>query len=82
MVEYGSVGARHLQQFSELAEQPDDYLHRYVFEIARATGMEGQGTMNSLRRLLSKHAEEWNGFVCAQGENSFLKSWTKGGRHG
>lgn len=82
MVEYGSVGARHLQQLSELADQSDEYLRRYVFEIARAIGMEEKETMNKLRKLLSTHAEEWKDFVCAQGPNSFLKNWTKGGRHG
>lgn len=82
LVEYGSVGARHLQQLSELASQPDDLLRRHAFEIAMATGMAERDSMTNLRRLLSKHSEEWFDFVSAQGEKSFLKNWTKGGRYG
>jgi len=82
MVEYGSVGTRHLQQLSELAGQTEDVLRRHAFEIAIATGMTERDSMNNLRKLLSKHFEEWFDFVNAQGEKSFLKNWTKGGRYG
>ncbi len=80
MVEYGSVGARHLQQLADVAELPA-VLRPHVFEIARATGASERDTRNSLRKLLLKHAEEWRDFVSCQGKHSFIKNWTKGGRY-
>ncbi len=77
MVEYGIVGARHLQQLAELAGLPDPALRVHVFEIARATGDSEQDTGYALRRLLVRHAEEWRDFVSAQGQRSFMGSWTK-----
>lgn len=82
MVQYGSVGTRHLQQLADLAGQPDNALRRYVFEIARATGASEQETNGNLRRLLVQHAEEWRDFISAQGKTSFLNGWTKGSRYG
>ncbi|KIH77535.1 Queuosine biosynthesis protein QueC [Geoalkalibacter ferrihydriticus] len=82
IIEYGSVGSRHLQQLSELAAQPDNILLRDAFEISRATGMSQQETMTKLKTLLSKHSQEWFDFINAQGEKSFLHIWTKGGRYG
>ena len=81
MVEHGSVGARHLQQLGDLAEQPDSALGSHVFEIARATNASAQDTRHNLRKLLVRHANEWRDFVAAQGEQSFLLGWTKGGRY-
>lgn len=82
MVQYGSVGIRHLQQLADLAEQPETALRRYVFEIAHATDASEVETKDNLKRLLLQHAEEWRGFINAQGKNSFLKDWTKGSRYG
>lgn len=82
MVEHGSVGARHLQQLAHMAELPDPRLRLHVFEIARATGASQQDTSDNLRALLVQHAAEWRGFVRAQGQHSFIKSWTIGGRYG
>ena len=82
MVQYGSVGVRHLQQLADLAEEPDTKLRRYVFEIARATDTPELQTMDNLKELLLRHATEWRGFINAQGENSFLKDWMKGSRYG
>ena len=82
MAQYGSVGVRHLQQFADLADQPDTALRRYVYEIAEATQASEVQTNDNLKRLLVQHAEEWFGFIKAQGKNSFLKDWTKGSRYG
>jgi hypothetical protein len=82
MVEYGSVGARHLQQLGNLAGQPDAALRLHIFEIARATGALEQDTRDNLRKLLVQHAEEWREFVSAQGKQSFISNWTEGGRYG
>ena len=82
MVEYGSVGARHLQHFADMAVLPDDKLRVHVSEIATATGATPQETLKNLRTLLVTHAEEWRAFLAAQGEQSFLKSWMEGGRYG
>ena len=81
MLEYGIVGARHLQRLAAMAEWPDTALRPHVFEIAQVTRLPEQETRKALRRLLLKHAEEWRDFESAQGPRSFMKSWTEGVRH-
>lgn len=82
MVEYGSVGARHLHDLAGMATVPDSELSPHAFDIARATGASEQETRENLRSLLIQHAEEWRRFVYAQGQGSFLNSWIIGGRYG
>ena len=82
MMEYGSVGARHLQHLGDMTALPDDKLRVHVWEIAAATGATFQETLKNLRTLLATHAEEWGTFLAAQGEQSFLKNWMEGGRYG
>nr|WP_281379454.1 7-cyano-7-deazaguanine synthase [Aquamicrobium lusatiense] len=82
MAEYGSVGARHLQQLAEMADLPDADLKVHSFEIARATGETQDNVLKNLRNMLLIHAKEWRAFLAAQGEQSFLRSWIDGGRHG
>ena len=82
MVEYGSVGARHLQHLADMAGLPDDALRPHVWEIAATTGATYEETMKKLKILLVTHAEEWRSFLAAQGQQSFLKSWMDGGRYG
>ena len=82
MMEYGIVGARHLQQLADMADRPDSELRACVSEIAEATGITDGETLNKLKILLVTHAQEWQAFLSAQGEQSFLKSWVQGGRHG
>jgi 7-cyano-7-deazaguanine synthase in queuosine biosynthesis len=82
LVEYGSVGARHLQQLADMADLPNDALQVHTFEIARAIGASQQETLQNLRKMLLTHAQEWRAFMAAQGEQSFMKNWTEGGRHG
>lgn len=79
MVAYGSAGVRHLQQLTDLAGQPDAALRPHVFEIARATHASEQDTSDNLRKLLTKHAEEWRDFVIAQGKGSFINNWIERG---
>jgi hypothetical protein len=82
MVEYGSVGARHLQHLADMAGSPDDALRVHVSQIAAAMGETHEETLQKLRTMLVKHAEEWRAFLSAQGEKSFLRSWMDGGRYG
>ena len=82
MVEYGSVGARHLQHLADMAVLPSAKLRAHVSELAIATSATPQETLKNLRTLLTAHAKEWRAFLAAQGERSFLKRWTQGGRHG
>jgi hypothetical protein len=82
MVEYGSVGARHLQHLADMAGLPDDALRPHASEIAATTGATYEETLKKLRILLVTHAEEWQEFLAAQGHHSFLKSWIDGGRYG
>lgn len=82
MIEYGSVGARHLQQLADMARLSDGDLRRYAAEIAEAMGVTEKDTLKHLRTLLVAHDSEWQKFLAAQGEKSFLKNWLEGGRHG
>lgn len=82
MAEYGSVGARHLQQLADMADIPDEDLMVHVFEIARATGELQEDVLKKLRSMLLSHAKEWRAFLAAQGEQSFLRSWITRGRYG
>lgn len=80
--DYGYMGARHLQQLADFATEPDSRLKPYVFELAEALGMSMDEVQTHLRAMLQSHSEEWNAFAATQGEQSFLKLWTMGGRHG
>jgi hypothetical protein len=82
MIEYGSVGARHLQQLADMAKLPDQELKRYAVEIAEATGADQKVTLQNLRALLMAHASEWESFLAFHGKKSFLSQWLEGGRHG
>lgn len=82
MIEYGSVGARHFQQLADIGDLPDSELRVHVSEISAATGTDYEVTLEKMRTLLVTHAQEWRAFLSAQGEQSFLKSWMEGGRHG
>lgn len=82
MIEYGSVGVRHLMQLAALAERPDEDLRAHASEIAAETNQTYDISLARLRKLLLRHAHEWNGFLDAQGERSFLHTWLVGGRHG
>ena len=82
MMDYGSVGARHLQHLGDMAFLSDDILCAYVSEIATATDATSKETFLSLKTLLATHAEEWRRFLAAQGEKSFLNNWMLGGRYG
>ncbi|MDV4153852.1 MULTISPECIES: 7-cyano-7-deazaguanine synthase [Rhizobium] len=81
MIEYGSVGARHLQHLAEMAELPDAAMRPFASQIAAATGEAYEQTLRNLRMMLMTHAKEWRTFLSAQGDESFLKSWMDGGRH-
>lgn len=78
--EYGYMGARHLQQLSDLAMAPDQRLKPHAFQIAEALGDPLDEVMVALRSMLMEHSKEWGAFKQHKGERSFLQLWTKGGR--
>ena len=82
MLEYGSVGVRHLQQLANMAEQAGADMRLHVFQIALAIGASEHDTNENLRKLLIQHAKEWRDFVSAQGKYSFIHRWAAGGRYG
>ena len=81
LYDYGYMGARHLHQLADFATEPDVVLRPHVFELAEALGTSMDDVQTHLREMLCRHSEEWVAFEVAQGEQSFLKLWTKGGRH-
>lgn len=82
LYDYGYMGARHLQQLADLASVPDTALKPHAFQIAEAVGSSVDDVTSQLRDMLVQHSKEWAAFEQAQGEESFLQLWTKGGRHG
>ncbi len=82
MIDYGNIGARHLKQLADLTSLPETELKPKAFEIGRAIGATEQQTLKNLRKLLAQHAEEWQSFLRAQGKESFINHWIRGGRHG
>lgn len=80
MIEYGSVGVRHLQQLAEMARMPDSDLRVHAAQIAGATEKTYEETLTNLRKMLIAHAEEWRAFLFEQGEHSYIKTWMDGGR--
>lgn len=82
LYDYGYMGARHLQQLADLASVPDAALKAHAFQIAEAIGSSVDDVTGKLREVLLQHSREWIAFEEHQGRNSFLKLWTKGGRHG
>lgn len=82
LYDYGYMGARHLQQLADFAGAPDAFLKPYAFQLAEALGASLDDVTGKLRGVLVQHSEEWAAFEQHQGEKSFLKLWTKGGRHG
>jgi Queuosine biosynthesis protein QueC len=82
MVEYGSVGARHLQHLADMSDLPDDAIRVHASQIAAAISESYEETLKKLRTMLITHAKEWRAFLSAQGDQSFLKSWMDGGRYG
>ncbi|MBP6350919.1 MAG: 7-cyano-7-deazaguanine synthase [Candidatus Obscuribacter sp.] len=82
MIEYGIAGTRHFQQMASMANWSDEELRIYVLEIADALGEAETETLTKLRALLFQHAVEWQTFLAAQGNQSFLHNWTGGGNHG
>lgn len=82
LFEFGYMGARHFQQLAELSNASDLILRPYVIELAGALGSSEADIHESLRRLLNQHSSEWHAFTTAAGEQSFLNTWTMGGRNG
>lgn len=82
MIEYGSVGARHLQHLADMAGRPDGDLRVLAFDIARNTGRTEEETLGNLKHLVTQHADEWHRFIKDLGEKSFINRWIVGGRYG
>ncbi|MCJ8157083.1 7-cyano-7-deazaguanine synthase [Sphingomonas sp. LaA6.9] len=82
LYDYGYMGARHLQQLADLASLPDAALKAHAFQIAEAIEASVDDVTSKLREVLLQHSREWIAFEQHQGKSSFLKLWTKGGRHG
>ncbi|MET4029521.1 MULTISPECIES: 7-cyano-7-deazaguanine synthase [unclassified Bradyrhizobium] len=82
MVEYGSVGVRHLQHLADMSGLPDENIRVHASQISAAIAENYEDTLKKLRTMLVTHAEEWRAFLSAQGDQSFLKSWMDGGRNG
>lgn len=81
LLDYGIMGARHMQQLADMVELPNSKLRNNSLELAESLGATEEETLRHLRNLLAQHAEEWHRFLADQGQGSFLRVWTKGGRY-
>jgi hypothetical protein len=81
MIQYGIVGARHLDHLSQLSSAKDVYLLPYAHAIARTQGSDKDLTFEQLRQLLIRHSQEWKEFVSSLGPETFIKNWIIGGRY-
>lgn len=82
MIEHGIAGAHHLQQLADMSQLSDSDLLIHAFDVARHTYQTEEEAIAKLKNLSIQHAHEWDSFINALGENSFIKRWTLGGRHG
>src|SRR3546814_10131427 len=57
MVEYGSVGTRHLAQLAAFADRPDEELRAETSEIAEATNLPYDAALKKMRVMLLAHAD-------------------------
>ncbi len=64
-----------------MSRLPDDNLRVHASQIAAAIGDTYEETLRKLRMMLVAHADEWQAFLSAQGEQSFLRNWMDGGRY-
>ena len=71
---HAACGALAMAEFAALARRPDDDASLRLAEDDLATALDEPPAeiRGCLRRLLSAHRAEWEGFVSAQGDASFL----------
>lgn len=82
LYDYGYMGARHLEQLANFAEEPDSVLKPYALQLGDALDLSISNVLKQLRGMLTQHSTEWVAFKESLGEKSFIHLWTKGGRHG
>jgi hypothetical protein len=82
LYDYGYMGARHLEQLANFAEEPDSVLRPYALQLGDALELSINEVLKQLRGMLTQHSLEWAAFKASLGEKSFINLWTKGGRHG
>ncbi len=76
---YGIAGVRHFDNFAKLRYKDNKSLRIHSVELARALGLSETEILKNIRDLCSVHADEWQTFIAAQGKQSFLQGWIKGG---
>lgn len=82
LYDYGYMGARHLEHLANIAEEPDSVLKPHALQLGDALELSIDDVLKQLRSMLTQHSMEWAAFKVSLGEKSFIKLWTKGGRHG
>jgi 7-cyano-7-deazaguanine synthase in queuosine biosynthesis len=72
--DYFVAGALHLKYLADLvqSERFQATLQRHALELSEWRGEDPAELEIKLRRLVEKHAEEWEGFVLSLGSASFL----------
>lgn len=78
--EYAIAGTLHLDHLADLLNSSVYRigLDLEVFQLSRALGQQEEDIKRNLKRLLTKHKEEWDSFVASLGERSFIVQWILG----
>jgi 7-cyano-7-deazaguanine synthase in queuosine biosynthesis len=77
--EYAIAGALHMDHLAALqgSQAGQITLRRHAFELAEWRGESPIAIEIKLRRLLTRHAEEWKNFVGSLGSESFVRRWAR-----
>jgi hypothetical protein len=75
--EYAVAGTLHLDHLAELLDEPrhEPAISRHSLQLAKSRRIQPLEAGRLLRRLLTKHREEWLSFVESLGEHSFIRNW-------
>ncbi|AVP97401.1 ATPase [Ahniella affigens] len=77
--QYAIAGTLHLAELSALQEDQmnNGTIKLAASQLAKALSLTESEAGARLARLLSQHKREWNGFLDALGESSFIVKWTR-----
>jgi hypothetical protein len=76
---YAIAGVLQLDHFGDLTANAG-LIARHSSLVAIALSIEANDAGTKLANLIERHASEWKSFVDGQGDDSFLRAWTRGGQ--
>jgi len=75
-LEYAIAGVQHHELMSNFSSCIDSKeIQVSLFGLSRVVDLSLAEVQNRFQRLLTQHSHEWNAFLSAQGQGSFLQQW-------